>query len=684
MIQIYSRGNSDFEQNGNMVLFPKECGLHAELGDKWVLEMEHPIDDEDRWKYITEESVLAVPTFVGDKQLFRIKELDKSDTEISLKAYPIFFDSANEVFLMDKNIVNKNGQEALNELMRDTRYSGVSDITLGGTAYFNRRNLMDVINGDTKPTVIGTWGGEVLYDNFKIMINERVGGDYGAEVRYGMNEDGIEYTVDMTSVVTRIFPVAYNGRMLSSQYVDSPLIGKYEILRIKEMKFEDIRLRSDLGSDNTEGLIVCNTQEELDAALINRCNEQYENGLDLPKVHIKVDMIALENTEEYKDFKDLVKVGLGDTVNCYNEKLDITTEARVIELTWDCISKKTKSIVLGDYKQNFIDEWDSVIGQIGNAINADGTLCAEKVKGILDGINAQIRIQSTAAKAVEGRVFIVEDLNEESPLYGCMVFGTQGIQISKKRTEDGKAWDFSTAMTAKGVIADAIVAGLLTDKYGNNYWDLDKGVFSITNGTIKIKAVPSGTWPIDLTSASGERMKLGPMISYWEFEDYFGGISPFGIEVGNIENGNKYVTVAALDQINGVRSQPSYEKTITNAANVYVNANGRFVRSASSSEKYKKDITENISEELKPENLYFVPVKMFKYKDDYISKEDEKYGKDVIGFIVEDMEKYYPAAVQYVNGVPEMWNANILIPAMLQLIQKQNERIKRLEEQYGD
>ena len=39
-----------------------------------------------------------------------------------------------------------------------------------------------------------------------------------------------------------------------------------------------------------------------------------ENGIDKPAVSIKVDMVAVENTELYADVKDLVSVSLGD--NC--------------------------------------------------------------------------------------------------------------------------------------------------------------------------------------------------------------------------------------------------------------------------------------------------------------------------------------------------------------------------------
>ena len=396
MIQIYSPENTNFEQNGDITLFPEVCDAEAELKGSWLLNITHPLDEEGRWKYIVEEAVLSVPTFMGKNQLYRIDEVDKTDTEISAKAYPIFFDSADEVFLMDTRPTNKSGQDALDEMTEGTKYSAISDITTGNTAYFVKRNLLDAINGANEPTFLGAWGGEPLYDNFKVIVNERAGGDYGAQVRYGINMEGIKQKIDMSSVVTRILPVAYNGRLFSQGFVDSPLIKKYAKVYTKEIKFEDVKLFEDLkGTGETEEITVCRTQEELDAALVKKCNEQFAAGIDLPTVTIEVDMVALENTEEYKDFTDLVKVGLGDTVGCYNSKLDITTQARAIKIVWDCITDSIKSVILGDYAENVLDAFGSSISRIESIFNKNGTVMAERVQGILDGIKTQLKIQST-------------------------------------------------------------------------------------------------------------------------------------------------------------------------------------------------------------------------------------------------------------------------------------------------
>ena len=150
---------------------------------------------------------------------------------------------------------------------------------------------------------------------------------------------------------------------------------------------------------------------------------------------------------------------------------------------------------------------------------------------------------------------------------------------------------------------------------------------------------------------------------------------------------------AANATISNLQSDYSNFKTLVNnkitvnriyssAANTVVTADGIFGRSTSSSGRYENSIVEADISELS--GLYNLPVKRFKYNDDYLAPDDELYGKELYGFIVEDLENILPCAVQHITGedgakLPETWNSNIIIPALLKLIQDLNNRLKVLE-----
>lgn len=473
MIQIYNIENTNFDQNGDMSLFPSSASVHAVLNGIWEVTLEHPKDSEDRWKYIKEGAVVKMPSFNGE-QLFRITHKEKSDSGISADLQPIFMDAADDCFLLDVRPTDKTGQQALDIMTApNKKYTAETDITSTGTAYYQNKNLIEAINGDDENSFVKRWGGEIVYDNYKAIINRHAGSDRGVEILYGKNiaENGMKEEVDLRNVVTRIIPQAYNGYQIDGDapWVDSPLIDKYPTVKYSTMKFEDVKMRADAQEDDeSKGVIICDTPAQLEAALIKRCQEQWEAGADKPQVTISVDMVMIEDTELYADVKGLVEVSLGDTVHCRNNNLGIVTDARVTELEWDCVNDRILSVSLGDYQFDYISNQVSINNRIESAIREDGSVIGSQVQGILDAVKTQFHALRDVAQKQDVRAMLFEDLNPDSPTFGAMCLGSMGFEIASKRTADGKDWIWSTFGTGKGFFADYIIAGtMLADRiYG--------------------------------------------------------------------------------------------------------------------------------------------------------------------------------------------------------------------------
>lgn len=470
MIQIYSPENKDYEHNGDMTLMPEEAEIHAILNGEWTATIEHPIDDEGRWKYITDNAVVKMPSFNGE-QLFRIQNKEKSDSGVSAELTPIFLDAKEDCFLVDVRPTEKSGQEALDIMTAPNKtYIAKSDIKKTSTAYYQTKNLIEAINGNDDNAFTKRWGGEILYNNYEVIVNERVGADRGVRVVYGKNivKDGFSETIDMTDVVTRIVPKAYNGYMIEGEapWVDSPIIDKYPTVHYGVITFDDVKMRADASEDDeANGVIVCDTQEQLEKALTDKCIEQFDAGVDKPSITIEVNMELLQNTELYDDVKELETVSLGDTAHCSHSKLEIVTDARAIELTWDAVRNKVTSVKLGDFQYNFLDNASSVMNRVEQAIREDGSVIGQQIQGIINGVQAQMRAQSSIAKKQEVRAILFEDLDPDSPTFGAMCLGTLGFEIAGERTADGRDWKWSTFGTGKGFYADYIVAGtMLADR----------------------------------------------------------------------------------------------------------------------------------------------------------------------------------------------------------------------------
>lgn len=492
MIQIYRPGNWDFEKNGDVAVEPMACDLEAELNGAWILTLTAPTDDEGRYAYVKNGAVLCVPTWVSEKQLFRIYNTVANETEVVAYARPVFFDAADEVLFMDRRPTNKKGQQALDELLAgQSRYKGMSDITRESTAYYIRMNLIEALQSDNENSFLNRWGGEISYNNYTITINEHIGADRGVRVEMGYNCTGMESDVDDSEAATRLVPVSYNGYVLDGEkpWVDSPLINHYPVIKTKTIKFEHIKMKEDAQEDDTES-IICGTKAELDAAMIAACKKQFEEGIDKPLCNYRCDMVDLAQTEEYKDLEDLLKVSLGDTVHCKNRELQIDTDARVIKITYDCIERCNKNVELGAFSYNYFNQMSSVAQRVEQAIDQSGNVKGGMVKGIIDGMRAALQVQNDSATDMGVQASKFENKNPNNPMFGAMSMGTQGLQISKKRTPENDDWVWTTAITAAGIIADVIVTGLLASKdydpeTGTGFaFDLDTGFLKAHNAEL--------------------------------------------------------------------------------------------------------------------------------------------------------------------------------------------------------
>lgn len=483
MIQIYIPGNEEFEKNGNGVLQPESCLLEMNVSGAWELTLDNPLDQNVNM--IVENAIVKCDTSVGKDQLFRIYDRNKGDTGVTAKARPVFFDAARDVMLMDIRPTEKNGQQALDIMTQGTRYTAESNIDKLATAYYIRKNLMEAISGSHDQSFANRWGGEPLYDNYHLIMNDRVGGDYGARAEFGYNLEEISESVNMDGVVTRIIPESYNGYLLegTEPWVDSPHSDKYPIIYTKVIQYSDVKLKEDCSGDDVENGFE--TMEDLRKELVRRSELEFENGIDVPEITYKVKIASLENTLEYEDVKDLVSIGLGDTVSCYNKRLDITARARAVKVVYDCIKQRNEEIEIGDAKTDYFDKISSVLQRAGNAINENGTVKGEYISGIIDAMTARVRATAKEAKKQADKAILFEDLDGRSETYGAMALGTTGFAIANERTEDGKDWKWSTFGTGNGFFADFIVAGtMLADRIRGG--TLELGGFDNKSGVLKI------------------------------------------------------------------------------------------------------------------------------------------------------------------------------------------------------
>ena len=211
MINLYDRATTDFTHNGLVVLSDcKSALIVEELNGLYELTIEYPLDDRGKWQNLLEGNIIK-----ADGQLFRIYRKKKNISSITVNARHIFYDLLDN-FLEDVRPTSLNGNNALNWILTRTQYShpftAYSDVTQSNTKYFVRKNVVEAIMD--KDGIIANWGGELYRNNFAIQLLEARGLDRGVLVAYGKNIQGIEETLDMDGLCTRLMPVGKDGLLV--------------------------------------------------------------------------------------------------------------------------------------------------------------------------------------------------------------------------------------------------------------------------------------------------------------------------------------------------------------------------------------------------------------------------------------------------------------------------------------
>ncbi|EOU1805654.1 peptidoglycan DD-metalloendopeptidase family protein [Clostridium perfringens] len=458
-MQYYKSNNTNFNKNGDITLQLNSGTLRVELNTGInEIEFEIPYDKQKRWKKVNEWGVVKCKVFYSkNKQLYRIYNVTKGMFGLKCSARHIFFDLIKHTIL-DNRAVATNGQRALDIILDGTKFKGHSDIELINTAYFVKLNSIQAINGDKENSFRNRWGGEMLYDNFDIYVNTRIGKDNGIRIKYKRNMEDVNLTVDRDSIITKGCPVAYDGKMLPEKYICSQLINQYPIVCEGFIDVSDLKLKDPENQDD-EGF---DTEEELYNAMRKRMAYLYNNGLDKPKVSGSVKLANLANTIDYKDFENLERVGIGDTVTIDHEEIGIDIKTRCIVIEWDLVTEEILNTEFGDVEVNYFDKQEIANGKLENILNNNGTVNPSKMEGVIDALQTKFKALRDVAQPQHVLGMLFEDKIKGSKTYGAMAIGSMGFMIASERTEDDKDWNWRTFGSGQGFFADWLVGKLRT------------------------------------------------------------------------------------------------------------------------------------------------------------------------------------------------------------------------------
>lgn len=333
-IELYPRDQTDFSHHGYALDDISNDIVTWQLNAKFTLTFDYPMFSEYAGDLVA-ENIVRVPV-PGGKAAFRIAQVIKSMGHLSITAYHVFWD-LNDDFIADTNIVDKDGQGALDQIMRAANYpTGFKVLSTIGNVTNARLVRMSIINalmGTDDNTFLNRWGGEFDWQDFSFSVNPRLGEDRGVHFEYAHNLTGYEATKDSSGIITRLLPEGYNGLLLPELYVDSPKLGNYRKPKIGTKTYQDIKAIDETqATGDQEGAVP--VQEAYELLRAAAAKEFSENHTDEAQWTYKLNVALLENTEEYKDLSITTTVLPGDTVTITHKLDGIDVKARLTGYTW--------------------------------------------------------------------------------------------------------------------------------------------------------------------------------------------------------------------------------------------------------------------------------------------------------------------------------------------------------------
>lgn len=162
---------------------------------------------------------------------------------------------------------------------------------------------------------------------------------------------------------------------------------------------------------------------------------------------------------------------------------------RVLEIVEDMLGDGSPSSVkVGNVIEGIVKRSDRVQQTIDRLTSSAGswdsaaTLGSAYLDGLIDGLNKVMNETGGYTYIKPGKGLFVYDKPEEANPTMCIQIGGGYFRIADGKNSDG-TWNFRTLGNGHGLVADAIVsgtisanlikAGIIQDKSGKNYWNLD-------------------------------------------------------------------------------------------------------------------------------------------------------------------------------------------------------------------
>lgn len=397
MLYLLDRNVRTVRWNGEPLHEATSAIVKESLNGDFILTVKYPISDTGIYKRIKEDMLIKCPTPVLGPQLFRIKKPVENNDQLEITAYHIT-DDIMQRSVKPVQVANQTCSIALSQMVQNAKtdlgdFSFTSDIQDRRTFNMTETENIYSVLLDGKHSIVGTWEGELVRDNFSLTVKKNRGENRGVAITTHKNLKSYQRSKNSQNVVTRIHarstfkPEGSEHETTIKVTVDSPLINSYPYINEKEYENNNAK-----------------TVEELKKwAQAKFTNE----GIDKVSDSIKLEAYELDGQI----------VHLGDTVNLKSLKHNVDIFKKAVAYEYDGLKEEYISL-----------EFDDKAGFGGSGVS----------NGLSDVTNAILGVTYSAQEIAIERAARNANLAFEHQSNQLEKVVEDGIELIKAKTEEDK------------------------------------------------------------------------------------------------------------------------------------------------------------------------------------------------------------------------------------------------------
>lgn len=328
MLYLLNKDVRTVRWNGEPLHEATSAIVKETMNGDFTLTVKYPISDSGFYQLIKEDMLIKAPTPVLGAQLFRIKKPVEHNDHLEITAYHIS-DDVMQRSITPVSVTNQSCSMALSRMVQNTKtalgdFSFNSDIQDRRTFNTTETETLYSVLLDGKHSIVGTWEGELVRDNFAMTVKKSRGENRGVVITTHKNLKDYQRTKNSQNVVTRIHakstfkPEGADKEITIRVTVDSPLINSYPYINEKEY-------------ENNNAKTIEELQKWAQAKFSNE-------GIDKVSDAIKIEAYELDGQV----------VHMGDTVNLKSWKHNVDVFKKAIAYEFDALKEEYISLTFDD------------------------------------------------------------------------------------------------------------------------------------------------------------------------------------------------------------------------------------------------------------------------------------------------------------------------------------------------